>query len=35
MPTLKWTNKDFNVFQINGLEQRMDALNSCVRPKFK
>ncbi|AHN20755.1 DUF1054 domain-containing protein [Lysinibacillus sphaericus] len=34
MPTLKWTNKDFNVFQINGLEQRMDALNSCVRPKF-
>ncbi|MFJ7647975.1 YktB family protein [Lysinibacillus sp. NPDC097279] len=34
MSTLKWTNKDFNVFQINGLEQRMDALNSCVRPKF-
>ncbi|MGE7090058.1 YktB family protein [Lysinibacillus sp. NPDC048646] len=34
MPKLKWTNKDFNVFQINGLEQRMDALNSCVRPKF-
>ncbi len=34
MPKLKWTNKDFNVFQINGLEQRMDALNSNVRPKF-
>ncbi|MFY0516974.1 YktB family protein [Lysinibacillus sp. UGB7] len=34
MPKLKWTNKDFNVFQINGLEQRMDALNTCVRPKF-
>jgi len=34
MSTLKWTNKDFNVFQINGLEQRMDALNTCVRPKF-
>ncbi|MFJ5765330.1 YktB family protein [Lysinibacillus sp. NPDC093210] len=34
MSTLKWTNKDFNVFQINGLEQRMDALDSCVRPKF-
>ncbi|MEK5334099.1 MULTISPECIES: YktB family protein [unclassified Lysinibacillus] len=34
MSTLKWTNKDFNVFQINGLEQRMDALESCVRPKF-
>ena len=34
MSTLKWANKDFNVFQINGLEQRMDALNSSVRPKF-
>ncbi|MGN4126368.1 YktB family protein [Lysinibacillus sphaericus] len=34
MPKLKWTNKDFNVFQINGLEQRMDALNTRVRPKF-
>ena len=35
MPKIKWTNKDFNVFQIDGLEQRMDALNECVRPKFQ
>ncbi|KOS62425.1 DUF1054 domain-containing protein [Lysinibacillus agricola] len=35
MPKIKWTNKDFNVFQIDGLEQRMDALISCVRPKFQ
>ncbi|MCE4043840.1 MULTISPECIES: YktB family protein [Lysinibacillus] len=34
MPKIKWTNKDFNVFKIDGLEQRMDALNDHVRPKF-
>ncbi len=35
MPKIKWTNKDFNVFHIDGLEQRMDALNTSVRPKFQ
>ena len=34
MQKTQWTNQDFDVFQINGLEQRMDALISCVRPKF-
>lgn len=34
MPKIKWTNKDFNVFKIDGLEQRMNALNDHVRPKF-
>ncbi|WP_342534042.1 DUF1054 domain-containing protein [Lysinibacillus sp. FSL K6-0057] len=34
MPKIKWTNKDFKVFTIDGLEQRMDALNVDVRPKF-
>ena len=31
---IKWTNKDFEVFEIDGLEQRMDALTTIVRPKF-
>jgi len=35
LPKIKWTNKDFNVFQIDGLDQRMDALISSVRPKFQ
>jgi uncharacterized protein YktB (UPF0637 family) len=35
LPKIKWTNKDFNVFQIDGLDQRMDALISAVRPKFQ
>lgn len=34
MQKTQWTNQDFDVFQINGLEQRMDALISFVRPKF-
>jgi len=34
LPKIKWTNKDFKVFTIDGLEQRMDALNLHVRPKF-
>lgn len=34
MQKTQWTNQDFDVFQINGLEQRMDALISLVRPKF-
>ena len=34
MKKTQWTTQDFDVFQINGLEQRMDALISLVRPKF-
>lgn len=34
MQKIQWTNQDFDVFQINGLEQRMEALISLVRPKF-
>ncbi|TQR17865.1 YktB family protein [Psychrobacillus vulpis] len=30
-----WEDKDFNVFQIDGLENRMDALIANVRPKFE
>ena len=35
MDKVKWTNKDFDVFEIEGLEQRMDALSAVVRPKFQ
>lgn len=35
MNEIKWTNKDFDVFQIEGLEQRMDSLTNIVRPKFQ
>lgn len=34
MPTIQWTTHDFNVFQITGLDERMDALTSIIRPKF-
>lgn len=34
MNNVKWTNKDFQVFEINGLEERMEALTEVVRPKF-
>lgn len=34
MSKVKWTEDDFNVFQIDGLEQRMNALIEIVRPKF-
>lgn len=30
-----WNEKDFNVFQIDGLENRMEALIANVRPKFE
>ncbi|MFJ8261675.1 YktB family protein [Rummeliibacillus sp. NPDC094406] len=33
--TVKWTNKDFEVFTTPGLEQRMSALIKNVRPKFE
>jgi len=31
----KWENTDFEVFQIDGLEYRMQALIEKVRPKFE
>lgn len=30
-----FTNDDFNVFQIDGLDARMDAIKSIIRPKFE
>lgn len=33
--TVKWTKKDFDVFTIPGLEQRMSSLIENVRPKFE
>ncbi len=30
-----WENSDFDVFQIDGLENRMEALVTRVRPKFE
>jgi uncharacterized protein YktB (UPF0637 family) len=35
MDKIKWTNNDFAVFEIDGLEQRMEALTTVVRPKFQ
>lgn len=35
MNKIKWTNKDFEVFEIDGLEQRMEALTTVIRPKFQ
>ncbi len=32
---IQWTKEDFDVFTIDGLEQRMEALTSIVRPKFQ
>lgn len=34
MTKIQWTTEDFNVFQINGLDERMEALTSIIRPKF-
>ena len=34
MTTIQWTTEDFHVFQINGLDERMDALTTIIRPKF-
>ena len=34
MTTVQWTPKDFDVFTIDGLEPRMEALIEQVRPKF-
>jgi uncharacterized protein YktB (UPF0637 family) len=30
-----WEKDDFNVFSIEGLENRMEALQNCIQPKFK
>ncbi|WP_274309333.1 YktB family protein [Solibacillus daqui] len=34
MSIVNWSNEDFQVFQIEGLDERMEALTSIVRPKF-
>lgn len=34
MSNVKWTSEDFHVFQIDGLDARMEALTTIVRPKF-
>lgn len=34
MTTINWSQKDFDVFLIEGLDERMDALTNIVRPKF-
>ena len=34
MTIINWSQKDFDVFQIEGLDERMDALTTIVRPKF-
>ncbi|MEG0259505.1 MAG: DUF1054 domain-containing protein [Lysinibacillus sp.] len=34
MSKINWSEEDFNVFQITGLEQRMEALTTIIRPKF-
>lgn len=34
MNNLNWTSEDFQVFQIDGLEERMEALTTIIRPKF-
>ncbi len=35
MSSLNWTKEDFQVFQIEGLESRMEALTALIRPKFQ
>jgi uncharacterized protein YktB (UPF0637 family) len=30
-----FTSNDFDVFKVNGLEQRMDAIQTNIRPKFE
>ena len=34
MTKIQWSQQDFNVFQIEGLDERMDALTTIIRPKF-
>lgn len=35
MTSLVWSNKDFDVFTIDGLEPRMEELKKQIRPKFE
>ena len=35
MSNVQWTTEDFQVFLINGLDERMEALTHIVRPKFQ
>lgn len=35
MSNFFWEDNDFNVFQIDGLEKRMEALIENIRPKFE
>ncbi|GEK31175.1 UPF0637 protein [Kurthia zopfii] len=35
MTVLTWTEKDFEVFEVEGLAPRMEALIANVRPKFE
>ena len=35
MNNVQWNSEDFGVFQINGLDERMEALTKIVRPKFQ
>ena len=34
LSNLKWTAEDFQVFEIDGLDERMEALTNIIRPKF-
>ncbi|WP_342559305.1 DUF1054 domain-containing protein [Metasolibacillus sp. FSL K6-0083] len=34
MEKVQWTNEDFQVFSIEGLDERMQALTTIIRPKF-
>lgn len=34
MTNISWTKQDFQVFEIDGLDARMNALTEVVRPKF-
>ncbi len=34
MTQVKWDPNDFQVFEINGLDERMEALTTRIRPKF-
>lgn len=34
MTQVKWHSNDFQVFEIDGLDERMEALTTQIRPKF-
>lgn len=34
MTKVQWSEQDFNVFLIEGLDERMNALTTIIRPKF-